>query len=935
MLETLERQNPRRIVLVGSGFEEPLEYLRSIWDGSFRSLITLVVQENQIEQGAELLPPDLAGSIVHGVLSSLVEDLVRRATQVQPVGTTRVLGKRQNGSLEHFDITGAEITEHPILDDFEVVKIEDISLLQPEDLDKDDLKAFFEKSIGSWRPYAAGLPWNRAPSANKAILRALAKVEHDHDRAVEILTVVSESGAGGTTLALQLAFSTAEKGYPTLVARQELVEPNATAIAGFLYRAHQIIHNDADGSRVGSELPWLIVFDREHWDGREFGLGHFASELQRSGRRAVILKVIGPDLVEGFAQFRTAEIAYLTHEVELADVEELGRHLNKYLRKFGSDKSIEQWKSFWERHRPDFDTQLSAFWVILEFWLQGVIELTDSLQGWLVRQFKEAKFPTDIAQIVLQIAALGIERRSVPEFLLNLPTSDKRPLSIILEDLRKKVPGLGLLKSVTPLGRYWSTAHDLLGRYLVTGVFYDRPLLAVLGYSDCQSVVDMRLRLMGEILKRPELGDKRLASYAVQFAVKTLKLDEPEGNSELFADWPKVLALLGTVPATVSRTSRTFIHHVAISKRRVAKLERFDASVDQKRALLKSAIDELRFALEMLPESSADESNAHLLNTLALAYQDLGAIEFAEGADPAVVSKLREFATEATFRALRENPTSSYVLETAAKDLLQRGRLDLQERVSSAAQALSYVFQASTLDGSDLRQRQLDRLASEAIGLLDQADVGEEIERMKNSGNPLGFLAEAWLILRPESESGSRINHDCAKTALGKLVEAPRHWMILRLQYDLTCRVTPLDFKKQLELLDELDSTPGFRLSTQLRLERSILLHLVGRHVDANDEFRFLRRAIRAESVIVQVPSRLRWLVDLKTQKRLMCTAVVTDSVGGRPLAKVRELRTDVPFVPYEFGRKDLPSGMRFRCHINFGAMGPFIKPIIADQDSQ
>jgi len=217
----------------------------------------------------------------------------------------------------------------------------------------------------------------------------------------------------------------------------------------------------------------------------------------------------------------------------------------------------------------------------------------------------------------------------------------------------------------------------------------------------------------------------------------------------------------------------------------------------------------------------------------------------------------------------------------------------------------------------------------------------EQISRMIASKNPMGFLASAWLKLTADNVDittalPSEYKEDKMRAAVEVLKNAPRHGLIVRLQYDLLAELEYLNFDDQLSLLDELESMQNYNMSAQLRLERSILLHIIGRHVDANEEYRRLRQDLKEQNEFVFVPVRLRWLVGQDRGTRLLCNARVIESIGYRSLAKVIELKNaPVPFVPQDFGRENMPLGMVFKCHITFGAMGPFIKPPSSSKEQQ
>ena len=341
-------------------------------------------------------------------------------------------------------------------------------------------------------------------------------------------------------------------------------------------------------------------------------------------------------------------------------------------------------------------------------------------------------------------------------------------------------------------------------------------------------------------------------------------------------------------------------------------MEQFDASIEEKRDQLQKAIKQLEFALTSLVNSHDDETNLNIYNSLALAYQDLAELELSQGGITDLVKSLRKKAAEATLNALRENPNSSFVLETAAKDLLQKGQLDAEDAINSSSQALSYIFQATALESSQARQYQLNKLATKALGFLRGSGADEQIKAMIKGQNPLGFLAKAWLELTDglSEISALAISEFPTKSkelALDTLKDSPRHWILIRIEYDLhfLC-LNPQNFEAQLHLLDELDSIGTYRMSLQLSFERTLLLFMVGRIYDGNNSFYSLRSEIKRHNIIVTVPERLRWFLGPNKKDRLLCNAQVIESYEGtRSWAQVKELQNaSVPFIPQDFGGK-------------------------------
>lgn len=833
MIERLESSSPKQVVVVGSDVNKAATQLSELWSTELRALLTFVVPKtiisDSITEQFESVADLSSIAIVYAELNEFADYTLRRCNDILPDTKISILIQIPAGTKFEVDITGAELIEQPLLEKFEIIKSKNLFSVAPNNLSKDDINIFFDKSQHSWRAYSAGLPWIPDQSINKLLFNALKKIAKNGVDDNCILYIASESGAGGTTTARALAFEAAKSGIPTLLAKPQVYEPNATEVTSFLHRALIIINKEI-ASKFNIELeeqieiPWLIVFDRDQWDGQEQAMGSFFSEIKRSGRPVVIIKVLSQSIPPEIYNIpNTRELCSLSHEIEKDEVISLGNHLNKYLNLFGKAKSEGDWIRFWEEHKPDIDTSIAAFWVILEFWLKGIVNLGESIPAWMVSQFKHASISDENRMVLLEIAALSGERRAIPEHLLPVPREQKQPLSIILENIRTEAPGLALVQQNTPIGRLWSMAHDVLGRYLINGVFYDRSLLEQLNLSEINSPVELRLFFISRLAKHPNLGEAIYTNYSKQFALKTLKLDERYGNAEFFYYWRNVIEILEQFPESVLQTNRAFIHHVAISRRRVAKMEQFDASIEEKREQLQKAIMQLDFAITNIADNHDDETNLNLYNSLALAYQDLAALELSQSGISDLVKDLRKKASEATLNALKENPNNSFVLETAAKDLLQKGQLDTEDSINSASQALSYIFQATALENSQSRQHQLNKLATTALNLLRDSESGGQIETMIKSNNPLGFLAKAWLALTSgfseiSALAISEFPTESMQSALNTLKSAPRHWILIRIEYDLIATLEPQNFQEQLHLLDELDSISSYRMSLQLSL---------------------------------------------------------------------------------------------------------------------
>ena len=954
MLNILNNDRPKRILLLSNGKESPLEDIFSMWEEGLRSLLTIVSNSNEdmirIDEWLVSGVGVNAVSLITMELKPFKENLLARLLVEIPEEKVIIRVRNTEVGVFDIDITDCEAIEQPVLDRYEIIQTQHLRKKRPDDLSKENVKSFFDKSNNDWTPYAAGLPWDRKSSATSEVLKELKKLENDGADENKIFYLSSESGAGGTTFARWLAYNAAQEGFPTLLAKQTSFRPESTEIKSFLHRIRLKAIKDhteesvadpiEDEKRSFPEIPFLLVYDIQHWEGHEEELRRFLNDLTLGGRPVLILLVTSQEISDELENSSRAKlIEKLSHELSQEDVLSLGRHLNRFLKVHNMNKSDNEWIRFWQDHTPGIRSSLSSFWIALEFWLKGIFDFSQSIQSWIYEHFKLAEVTDELRSLLLEIAAMTTERRPLPEGLMSEAKSSELPFSVLLEDLRNDVPALALVRESFETHRHWAMAHDLLGRYLIRSTFYDRDMLDRLNLTEAKDPVHLRILLLRRVATRSALAEKAYFGIAIDFAIKILKLD-PEGNPEFFKYWKSVLEILENMPSSLRKTSRTFNHHVAISRRRVAiNSQYFDATIEEKKEQLEKAISEIEFALHFLDRRKGDdESNLNLYNSLSLAYQNLTLIEIDRGSSEEYINGLRIKANSAANNALKEDPTNSYVLETVARDLIQNGNLSKKNVVTSASEALSYIFQAVSLDRSEYRQIQLTKLANDALALLRKEDTSEEIEKLCAQKEPYGFLAKVWLTLsegvdefeshqlndlpKENIESALKIMNDCGLEN--------NNWLLLRFKYDLITIAEPKKFEEQLNILDELVGL-GYRMPLQLQLERAILLHQRNRHHEANEKFPRLRQDLKKYDVIVTVPIRLRWLLTDDTKSKRICDAIVAGDIGfqawSRSWAKVRDLQNvNVPFIPEEFGYKSMPPNLRFKCNITFSRMGPFLK---------
>ena len=943
MLAVLGRTQIKELLIVaGAGSALPPE-LGDLWNDGLRTIVTVVSSSTEtaaeVETWRVTRPFGTSAAYLSIAPSDFCRDLLASFQSGRIDGRIQIRIRTVTGNVKILDITGVDNPEHPLLSNYELLQQSDLRHIQPTDLRADETQGFFRDPTASWRPYAAGLPWQRDENAWIGLRARLRRLDREGPEAGRVLYINAETGAGGTTLMRQLAWTAAQEGYPTLVSRDAPFSPKALEIASFMNRIIEMQRLDHRGTEDERryEAPWLLVFDRMHWDGREDELRHFLRELERSGRSACVLVVSGPYVSIGFCDDRIfVLLAKLSHEVQLDDTIALGRHLNQFLRPHGNLRTEIEWQSFYEDSAVQAERGVAAFWIALSFWLERQFDMRETVQAWIYRQFKEKKLDPDVRRAILDIAALSSEKSPLPEAMLP-PTTDW-PVAQKLEDIRREIPSLALARIARDGDRYWSLAHNVIGRYLLTALYYDRPEVEALGFANAENPEHLRFLVLRNLSRMPALGLSANRAIAEEFSHSIFKIDPDHGHANFQTFWREVLEALDEMPKALQAISRTFRHHTAISRRRIARQkENFPMDTAERIELLERAVKDIRYAIEYIPTSPEGESDLNLYNTLANAYQDLEEEEISRGATIARISELRRLAHEATVRAYRLSPDNSFVIETYARSLLNEARTFPEKNAENAVEVLNLVYTAMDRDRSGLRRSNLGRLADAAMVLLLEMapssryapEPTSEIEALAHA-----IQALATGISRIEGMGLADFPVEnrlrSAELLAGPLLLG--NAQAVRMRYALTCLDAPRDFRSQLELLESLQHGGG-TFSPQMRLEYALLLQQCDRSHDSDRMFRGLRRLWREGDYFVEVPERLHWLLASDGQARRQVTARVMGSSEYRRTAKVRELQdAEVPFRPQEFGQMELRPGAIIRGFISFGHNGPFLRPTTSIQ---
>ncbi len=960
MLEELRRSGIREMLFLSGDIDPIPPDFKNIWSSGFRAYLTFVTDyedaqkllENWLEENESGITPNLTRLPA----TEVVADIVTRYTRSYPEDRQIIRVRDQKGLLRKVDITDADEPERPILHNYHLIQDRDLEPLVQEELSQEDFIAFFQNPEDSWRPYAAGLPWVQDDNWKKKLGKYLKKIDNSGPGENCVMQIFSEAGAGGTTMARTLAWEFARQGYPVLLAKSMPFIPDALVIGNFLNRARlafQSLNEETERLAMESnnlqqagdhenpppnnyETPWIIVFDRLHWEDRDSELVRFRNEMEKQGRPVCILAVAGP--MRSLSHFTLGfnEIAELSHSLTQQDALRLGKHLNRFLRVYGKERSEWQWNQFYENHTIRYINGTAAFWVTLSFWIQDGYDLSESIQEWMYRLFKEKINDKAIRSAIFEIAALSSERLPLPDGLL--PTSiGSWPVSQLLEDNRSNLGAIGLVRISANGEKYWALAHDILGRFLINAFYYDYPMRKEYGFHEAKDSDHLRFLLLRQISKKRELGERQYRTIGEDFATSVFKIDPDHGHGGFAKYWREVLEALDAMPRSLIDTSRVFRHHLAVSRRRIAKFDEefYDLTKENKIDLLSRAIEDINYALHSIDYTPGSESNINLYNSLANAYLDFAKVESERGQSLGRILELNKLANDATRRAYEENPDNSFVIETYVKNKLANAQQSPETAVESCIEVLGVLYSVITSNEGEYRRSQLADLADRALSILfrqvptNQKDI--------EPTNAVEVLVTAWALLSEgiNCQSGMALseipesNRVRALTALNNPV-GNGNMQVIRLKYDLTCVSKPGEFKKQLELAEQLVNST-YRIAPQLRLEYALLLFQNNRATEGETVFRMLRRLWRENEYFVQVPERLRWLRDVNDLTLRTVQAFIGSDYGHRSIARVREFgEQQVPFRPEEFGFRKLRPRERFSCYVSFGHNGPFLRPVTA-----
>ncbi|MCZ2154776.1 MAG: hypothetical protein LC114_12885 [Bryobacterales bacterium] len=330
-------------------------------------------------------------------------------------------------------------------------------------------------------------------------------------------------------------------------------------VANFLTRVHASLERSrSDRLTVGEaesngsseivsrlyETPWLIVFDTIHSQYREVELVQFRNQMEKAGRPVCLLVVTGPQVGQALLNKRISiQLAELNHIIDLEDARALGDHLNKFLTWHGRSRSESQWEQFYQEHTVRYLDGVAAFWVALSFWVQGQFDLVESMQE-DHRSFRQQSDP-DLRSALLRIAAFSTERLPLPEDYCQL-----RPKAGSCNRFGGPPPSRAGPYFAVPDGeRYWAMIHDILGRLLINGLFYDAKSRTELGFGAATDPNHLRFLILKDVSQDSAFGEKAYKALGEDFATIIFKIDPDHGHAGFVNIWRDVLGALDTMPA--------------------------------------------------------------------------------------------------------------------------------------------------------------------------------------------------------------------------------------------------------------------------------------------------------------------------------------------------------------------------------------------------
>jgi hypothetical protein len=755
----------------------------------------------------------------------------------------------------------------------------------------------------------------------------------------------AEDGSGATTTLRQLAFNIAREGYPVLVARPGLEAIDFKQLAAFLRQAASVA---AEQGLTPSELPWVIAFDAEHtllrWDA-VIGL---ASGL-RSLLRSVVVIAVQPIPAIGNADRRNASGVNrvlgdpLETQITVDQGVLVGEHLAKFLPP-GARRSESEWRWFiTDSVRPSIESAHSLFWVALRFWLLRLTGIGESLRSWLARKFQSV-VDRDPRRCVglLEVAVLAKNRLAMP---LSLMTNESRQAMAHLADSQGNPLGLRRVR----LGNSTAItyAHPLISEEVLRIAQEDSDALQAIGMGTCLNLLDLELHLLAEIIRRPAAGGSECMGLIEELVTTSLRVDPREAPRN-YQVRDRIVRLLEKAAPGIWDSSQVFNHHVAKARRHLAADPPNNQwTVEMRREQFELAESHLTDALEHIVPAHREqkESDLNLCVSMALTLDARSRFEEHEG-NSDVASEYRERAERFYDRAQKIDADNSYVLENYARYKLRvaRSMVEGEPRTSLIVEAIALLELESRADEGGQREFPIAEELASAYGLLEEREGRAFLGRLAARGSESALVALAKLATRRAREAPGSTESRLAEAEalLLRVPVAATTWRSVLPLYDVVTARRPNDFRRRLELLEQLDAFGDLAWPQRVRLEYAILLFQAG---DAHarrkgrEVYKNLRDELPYRASAPTVPRELRFLRDPATDFREpLDTFIVVKNISdvGRTSYAIPTGwgSVDVAFRPHLFPQDVIKVGDELDCLIQFTNFGPQAVPRTMEKES-
>jgi hypothetical protein len=360
-------------------------------------------------------------------------------------------------------------------------------------------------------------------------------------------------------------------------------------------------------------------------------------------------------------------------------------------------------------------------------------------------------------------------------------------------------------------------------------------------------------------------------------------------------------------------------------------------TVDARREQLELAENHLLDAIDNVVPTDPDrrESPLNLQVSLALTYDVRARLESSDNNSP-LGEEYRRKAERAYQAAQALDADNTYVLENYA-----RFKLNEAERLEPGIERTGVIVDAIELldwerEADELRRRDEATLTelARAYSLLEDHDGLEIVRRLADQGSEAALIALAKVTLR---EAGTAVSEQTLADVEGYLQRVPPEaatWRSRGVLYRIVSRRTPHDFRRRLDILEELAASREFPWPLQLRLEYGILSYQAGDsggRTKGRDIFREIRELLPERSGSVNIPRELRYLADPATgfHERLKTSMVITNVSGlNRNYYAIPDgwHTIEIPFRPHLFGGRLRRNDER-DCFIQFSNFGPQAVP--------